>query len=273
MTLAASVSVHARFRVSSSRRVSTRGRAVFFPARVAFTPRAAPGDDMQIPGDTLDNLARVLGASQDDEDEVGDEGPSTSAFKDPFADPTPDDVRRGSSAKTTSGGGNNTTNSFEAKRDGRNDVSDLWNLKLRLRGGVSLARAMTAGNVFSQRLADVTVGDLVVVGNDVPALSLWKNQHYTLRRIYFQRTDDDVGSRRVDANTFGDEFPDRDDAPNWTLYVELFSTEYHASPVRVEPATVGLHTVGSEIVDALYVAIPVSLFWAGLGYAFVTASR
>jgi hypothetical protein len=35
---------------------------------------------------------------------------------------------------------------------------------------------------------------------------------------------------------------------------------------------VGLRTVGSEIIDALFVAIPVSLFWACVGFSFVLSA-
>ena len=60
----------------------------------------------------------------------------------------------------------------------------------------------------------------------------------------------------------------------WVLVVELFSPDYHATPVRVRPEEVGLKTVGAEIGDALKIAVPVALFWASVSAAFIiTSSR
>ena len=60
----------------------------------------------------------------------------------------------------------------------------------------------------------------------------------------------------------------------WELWVELYSAEYHASPVRVTPDEVGLRTVGTEVREVLAIAVPVAFFWAALGFAFiVTASE
>lgn len=148
-------------------------------------------------------------------------------------------------------------------------MRELLDFRARLRGGGALLRAMTSRDVFAQTLGDVAVGQLAVVGEDVPSLLLWKNQHYEVRRVYFQRSDDELGAKRRDAATLGDVYPDGGDTVNWTLYVELFSEEYHSTPVRVRPERVGLRTVGSEIVDALSVAVPVSLFWAAVGVSFV----
>lgn len=151
-------------------------------------------------------------------------------------------------------------------------MAELLDVRARFQGGAALLRAMTSSDVFAQTLEDVTVGQLAVVGEDYPSLLLWKNQHYEVRRVYFQRSDDELGAKRVDAATLGDAYPDGGDTVNWTLYVELFSEEYHSTPVRVRPERVGLRTVGSEIVDALFVAVPVSLFWALLGVSFVLSA-
>jgi hypothetical protein len=131
---------------------------------------------------------------------------------------------------------------------------------------------MTRRDVFAQKLDDVTVGTLVVVGEDNPSLLLWKNQHYELKSMYFQKKDDELGSRLVPAKTLGDLYPDSGDSKNWTLYVELFNEEYHSTSVRVRPETLGLRTVGSEILDALFIAAPVSLFWASVGFSFVVSA-
>jgi hypothetical protein len=189
---------------------------------------------------------------------------------DPFADPTPEDLRRAASERdaTTS-----SSRSFEGRRGGDRDaMRELLDVGARFEGGKALLRAMTSADVFAQTLGDVRVGQLAVVGEDCPSLLLWKNQHYEVRRMYFQRNDDEIGAARVEAATLGDAFPDGGDDKKWTLYVELFSKEYHATPVRVRPERVGLRTVGSEIIDALFVAIPVSLFWACVGFSFVLSA-
>ena len=56
------------------------------------------------------------------------------------------------------------------------------------------------------------------------------------------------------------------------LYCELFSEEYHSSPVRVRPEEVGLRTVGAEIGEALFIAVPVAFFWAAVSASFVVTS-
>lgn len=220
---------------------------------------------------SLDALDRVL-ASADEADatEPVTTSPASRSRPDPFADPTPEDLRRAASERdaTTS-----SSRSFEGRRGGDRDaMRELLDVGARFEGGKALLRAMTSADVFAQRIGDVRVGQLAVVGEDCPSLLLWKNQHYEVRRMYFQRNDDEIGAARVEAATLGDAFPDGGDDRNWTLYVELFSEEYHATPVRVRPERVALRTVGSEIIDALVVAVPVSLFWACVGLSFVLSA-
>ena len=264
MTLAALASTPARACAPSARCASASRRHAFPSTRPASRLRASD-DGISTPSGTssLDALDRVL-ASADASD-----AQETALTRDPFADPTPEDLRRAASERDATSSG---SRSFEADRSSRDSMAELLDVRARFQGGAALLRAMTSSDVFAQTLEDVTVGQLAVVGEDYPSLLLWKNQHYEVRRIYFQRSDDEVGAKRVDAATLGEDYPDGGDDVNWTLYVELFSEEYHSAPVRVRPERVGLRTVGSEIVDALFVAVPVSLFWASVGFSFVVSA-
>ena len=268
MTLAVLASMPARACAPSARRASAPRGFAFSSTRPA-SRLGASDDRISTPSgaSSLDALDRVLASA--DESDATETAPSPAPARlNPFADPTPEDLRRAASerASTTS-----ASRSFEGRRGGedRDPVRELLDIRARLEGGEALLRAMTSSDVFAQTLGDVAVGQLAVVGEDVPSLLLWKNQHYEVRRVYFQRSDDELGAKRRDAATLGDVYPDGGDTVNWTLYVELFSEEYHSTPVRVRPERVGLRTVGSEIVDALSVAVPVSLFWAAVGVSFV----
>ena len=75
-----------------------------------------------------------------------------------------------------------------------------------------------------------------------------------MRRVYYQRRDDGLGTNRVDAAMLGAPPPERgggkvggdiegagvgggakesrESAAPWELWVELYNEEYHASPVR-----------------------------------------
>ena len=269
MTLAALASTPARACAPSARCASASRRRAFPSTRPASRLRASD-DGISTPSGTssLDALDRVL-ASADASDAQETAFSPAPARLDPFADPTPEDLRRAASERDATSSG---SRSFEADRSSRDSFAELLDVRARFQGGAALLRAMTSSDVFAQTLEDVTVGQLAVVGEDYPSLLLWKNQHYEVRRIYFQRSDDEVGAKRVDAATLGEDYPDGGDDVNWTLYVELFSEEYHSAPVRVRPERVGLRTVGSEIVDALFVAVPVSLFWASVGFSFVVSA-
>ena len=271
MTLAALASTPSRACAPSARCASASRRRAILSTRPASRLRASD-DRISTPSGTssLDALDRVL-ASADASDAQETAFSPAPARLDPFADPTPEDLRRAASERDATSSG---SRSFEGRRGGadRDSMAELLDVRARFQGGAALLRAMTSSDVFAQTLEDVTVGQLAVVGEDYPSLLLWKNQHYEVRRIYFQRSDDEVGAKRVDAATLGEDYPDGGDDVNWTLYVELFSEEYHSAPVRVRPERVGLRTVGSEIIDALFVAVPVSLFWASVGFSFVVSA-
>ena len=265
MTLA--VTVTPNVLVRAPQRVSSLGRRVSFPSRPSFAPRASSDDDTQISTgkSSLEALDRLLSST----DDTKTASTSKAARPDPFADPTAEELRLASSSKASVSSESST---FEAKRGTDRRTISLFEISARFEGAKALATAMTKGDVFSQQLTELTVGNLAVVGEDYPSLSLWKNQHYEVRRMYFQRADDELGSKRIEAKTLGDEYPENNNQSDWTLYVELFSEEYHATTVRVKPGVVGLRTVGSEIIEALFIAVPVSLFWASLGYSFIVST-
>ena len=47
----------------------------------------------------------------------------------------------------------------------------------------------------------------------------------------------------------------------YTMYLRLYSKEYHTEPVVVRPEEVGLVSLGEEVVDSLKIGVPILGFW------------
>lgn len=199
---------------------------------------------------------------------------------DPFASLDDDDEGASTRRTSSSSASSSSSSSFEGTRrarEGRTELDDFLDVGMRFEGGKTLLKALTGGSALGTDLGAVRVGQLAVVSLDKPSLELWESQAYEVRRAYYQRRGDELGSSRVDVRALGDAPPARaSDATDdeWVLMVELFSPDYHATPVRVRPEEVGLKTVGAEIGDALKIAVPVAFFWASVSAAFIiTSSR
>jgi len=235
---------------------------------------------------SIDALDKLLG-SMDESDLPPSARPS--AREDPFADYTPpatdgasdsgSEEDRARSEKGASG----SAGSFEGRRvnNDRTEIDDFLDVGMRFEGLWTLLRAISKGSVFNVDLGQVEVGELVVVGLDKPSLQLWEAQAYELTRVYYQRTTDELGTRRVDVDSLGESPPKlmyeyEEEAigedGDWIVYCELFSEDYHSSPVRVRPEEVGLRSVGAEIGEALFIAVPVAFFWAAVSASFVVTS-
>ncbi len=235
---------------------------------------------------SIDALDKLLG-SMDESDLPPSARPS--AREDPFADYTPpatdeasdsgSEEERARSEKGASG----SAGSFGGRRvnNDRTEIDDFLDVGMRFEGLWTLLRAISKGSVFNVDLGQVEVGELVVVGLDKPSLQLWEAQAYELTRVYYQRTTDELGTRRVDVDSLGESPPKlmyeyEEEAigedGDWIVYCELFSEDYHSSPVRVRPEEVGLRSVGAEIGEALFIAVPVAFFWAAVSASFVVTS-
>ena len=253
--------------------------------KTSSRPRSSSDDEATASASSsIDALDKLLG-SIDEADLPPSARPS--AREDPFADYAPptapaDDSaeERARSEKGASGSG-----SFGGRRvnSDRTELDDFLDVGMRFEGLRTLLRAISKGSVLNTDLGNVEVGELVVVGTDKPSLQLWEAQAYELTRVYYQRTTDELGTRRVDVGSLGESPPERmyayeeeasakDGGGDWVLYCELFSEEYHSSPVRVRPEEVGLRTVGAEIGEALFIAVPVAFFWAAVSASFVVTS-
>lgn len=234
---------------------------------------------------SLDALERLFGRTDADPNNDEEEGngekeekaSTSSRPNDPFADDVEPLRGRMPTVERSSRSGikGNGNGSFGGKRSdaSRTELEDLLDVGMRFEGLRTLVRAASGG--FGTDLGDVEVGQLVVVGLDAPSLQLWYGQAYEVRRAYFQRRDDELGTRRIDAGRLGEPPPspaDPGEKVEWELWVELFSEEYHASPVRVRPDDVGLRTVGTEVGEALQIAVPIACFWVCVSASFVLAS-
>ena len=253
--------------------------------KTSSRPRSSSDDEATASASSsIDALDKLLG-SMDEADLPPSARPSER--EDPFADYAPPTAQaddsaeeRARSEKGASGSGSFGGRRVNSDRDG---ARRLLGRRHALRGLRTLLRAISKGSVLNTDLGNVEVGELVVVGTDKPSLQLWEAQAYELTRVYYQRTTDELGTRRVDVGSLGESPPERmyayeeeasakDGGGDWVLYCELFSEEYHSSPVRVRPEEVGLRTVGAEIGEALFIAVPVAFFWAAVSASFVVTS-
>ena len=89
----------------------------------------------------------------------------------------------------------------------RTELDDFLDVGMRFEGLWTLLRAISKGSVLNTDLGNVEVGELVVVGTDKPSLQLWEAQAYELTRVYYQRTTDELGTRRVDVDSLGESPP------------------------------------------------------------------
>lgn len=254
--------------------------------KTSSRPRSSSDDEATASASSsIDALDKLLG-SMDEADLPPSARPS--AREDPFADYAPPTAPADDSAeeRARSGKGASGSGSFGGRRvnSDRTELDDFLDVGMRFEGLWTLLRAISKGSVLNTDLGNVEVGELVVVGTDKPSLQLWEAQAYELTRVYYQRTTDELGTRRVDVDSLGESPPQRMYAyeeealgkdgggGDWILYCELFSEEYHSSPVRVRPEEVGLRTVGAEIGEALFIAVPVAFFWAAVSASFVVTS-
>uniref|UniRef100_A0A7S0KQE1 Uncharacterized protein n=1 Tax=Micromonas pusilla TaxID=38833 RepID=A0A7S0KQE1_MICPS len=249
--------------------------------RKTSRPRSSSDDEATSASSSIDALDKLLG-SMDEADLPPSARPS--AREDPFADFAPPTAQM-AEERARSETGASGSGSFGGRRvnSDRTELDDFLDVGMRFEGLWTLLRAISKGSVLNTDLGNVEVGELVVVGLDKPSLQLWEAQAYELTRVYYQRTTDELGTRRVDVDSLGESPPERmyayeeeasvkDGGGDWVLYCELFSEEYHSSPVRVRPEEVGLRTVGAEIGEALFIAVPVAFFWAAVSASFVVTS-
>ena len=250
--------------------------------RKTSRPRSSSDDEATASASSsIDALDKLLG-SMDEANLPPSARPS--AREDPFADYAPPTAQM-AEERARSETGASGSGSFGGRRvnSDRTELDDFLDVGMRFEGLWTLLRAISKGSVLNTDLGNVEVGELVVVGLDKPSLQLWEAQAYELTRVYYQRTTDELGTRRVDVDSLGESPPERmyayeeeasvkDGGGDWVLYCELFSEEYHSSPVRVRPEEVGLRTVGAEIGEALFIAVPVAFFWAAVSASFVVTS-
>lgn len=249
--------------------------------RKTSRPRSSSDDEATSASSSIDALDKLLG-SMDEANLPPSARPS--AREDPFADYAPPTAQM-AEERARSETGASGSGSFGGRRvnSDRTELDDFLDVGMRFEGLWTLLRAISKGSVLNTDLGNVEVGELVVVGLDKPSLQLWEAQAYELTRVYYQRTTDELGTRRVDVDSLGESPPERmyayeeeasvkDGGGDWVLYCELFSEEYHSSPVRVRPEEVGLRTVGAEIGEALFIAVPVAFFWAAVSASFVVTS-
>ena len=121
------------------------------------------------------------------------------------------------------------------------------------------------------RMMAIRVGDQIIAGNDwnssSPEYGIVRAQSYELQRVYYQGIEKDKAEiRRVDVGSLEAEAPDG--CAGFTKYLVLYSKRYHEGtrPVIVRPEEVQLVSVGAEVADSAWLALP-GLVWVALAYS------
>ena len=143
---------------------------------------------------SLDALDKLF-SSMDETEASASAGPARA--DDPFASLDDDDEGASTRRTSSSSASSSSSSSFEGTRrarEGRTELDDFLDVGMRFEGGKTLIKALTGGSALGTDLGAVRVGQLAVVSIDKPSLELWESQAYEVRRAYYQRRGDELGS-------------------------------------------------------------------------------
>lgn len=135
------------------------------------------------------------------------------------------------------------------KQQESSDVEQLLDIGARFDGLWTLIDGIRKGSLG----ASIVPGRLCIARRDFPKKYIVCDQAYEVREIYYQ------GMRGAEVERVP--VPSMDARPpegcdGYTMYLKLFSEEYHTEPVTVRPAEVGIVSLGEEVVDSLKIGEP-----------------
>ena len=147
-------------------------------------------------------------------------------------------------------------------KDKRSDFEQLIDVGMRFEGLWTLIDGVRKGGLDGS----IVPGRVCIARRDFPTKYIVCDQAYEVKEIYYQ------GMRgaeveRVPVGSIDARPPEGCDG--YVMYLKLFSAEYHTEPVTVRPEEVGLVSMGTEIVDALKIGVPILCFWLTVISAFL----
>ena len=140
------------------------------------------------------------------------------------------------------------------KQQSSSDVEQLMDIGARFDGLWTLVDGVRKGSLDSS----IVVGRICIARRDFPKKYIVCDQAYEVTDIYYQ------GMRGADVERV--RVPSMDSRPpegcaGFTMYLKLYSKEYHTEPVTVRPEEVGIVSLGEEVIDSLKIGIPILGFW------------
>ena len=142
------------------------------------------------------------------------------------------------------------------KQQSTSDVEQLLDVGARFDGLRTLVDGVRKGGVVGY--TKIVPGCICVARRDVPSSYIVCDQAYEVVEIYYQ------GLRGAEIERVP--VPSLDARPpegcaGYTMYLKLYSQEYHTEPVTVRPEEVGIVSLGEEVLDSLKIGVPILGFW------------
>ena len=140
------------------------------------------------------------------------------------------------------------------KQQSSSEVEQLLDIGARFDGLWTLIEGVRKGSLDSS----IVPGRICIARRDFPSKYIVCDQAYEVVDIYYQ------GLSCADVERVS--VPSMDTRPpegcaGYTMYLKLYSKEYHTEPVTVRPEEAGLVSLGEEVVDSLKIGIPILGFW------------
>ena len=142
------------------------------------------------------------------------------------------------------------------KQQSTSEMEQLLDIGARFDGLWTLVDGVRKGSLG----ASITPGKLCIARRDFPAKYIVCDQAYEVVEIYYQGIP--AGGAEVQRVAV----PSLDARPpegcaGFSLYLKLYSKEYHTAPVTVRPEEVGLVSLGEEVLDSLKIGLPILGVW------------
>ena len=140
------------------------------------------------------------------------------------------------------------------KQQATSEMEQLLDVGARFDGLWTLVDGVRKGSLGSE----IVPGRICIARRDFPTKYIVCDQAYEVVEIYYQGINGAEVERVAVASL--DARPPEGCA-GYTIYLKLYSAEYHTEPVTVRPEEVGLVSLGTEVIDSLKIGVPILGFW------------
>ena len=142
------------------------------------------------------------------------------------------------------------------KQQTTSDMEQLLDFGARFEGAKTLFDGVRKGGI--EGYSKIIVGSICVARRDLPRSYIVCDQAYEVKEIYYQGLRG-AEVERVPVASLDARRPEG--CAGYTLYLKLYSQEYHTEPVTVRPEEVGIVSLGEEVWDSLKIGVPILGFW------------